>query len=111
MESILESCTLESYAREIHNVNRESETRAVVSAVIRNSRPIPSGAEPTDFERKTRAEGVKFRYVLEKSGESWLLTQVYMYDEVENFLKKDPWRNVYSDVKSPRYPGYVSSFQ
>jgi hypothetical protein len=100
-------CTLEVFAREIQNVNRESETRAVVSAVARNSTSIPAGVEPHDFQRKTRAEGVKFRYVLEKSGESWLLTQVYMYDEGQTYLKKDPWRNIYSDARSPSYPYMV----
>lgn len=81
----------------------ESETRAVVFANIKNTTPIPEGAEPDENEKKYRADGFRFKYVVEKASDGWKISQVFKYRD----YGKDPWENIYQPVDKPRYPAYV----
>lgn len=70
-------CTLDVFQREIDKVDVETETRAVVYATLRNATPIEPGVVPTEKDIKTRAEGEKFKYVLEASDGGWKIVQIF----------------------------------
>lgn len=78
--------------RTIQEVKVESESRAVVIANIRNTTPIPAGAQPDKYDTERREHGELFRYVLEKSGTSWQIAEVYMRDELR--LYGGDWRKI-----------------
>ncbi len=100
-------CILDVFSRDIDEVKTESETRAIVFATIRNATPIPPGAEPDELDKKWRAAGFKYKYLVEKTGGAWKISQVYKYDEGNKYLKKDVWGKVYEPLSGPRYPAYV----
>ena len=102
-----DGCEADVFAREIDEVKTESETRAVVFSTIKNASPIPIGAEADDLDKKWRAAGFKFKYLVEKIGQEWKVTQVYRYDETNRILKKDPWEKLYKGNDKPRVPAYV----
>lgn len=97
-----QACTLESFAREIEEVKIESETRAVVFARIKNITPVPSGAEPTELDKKWRAGGFKYKYVVEKTADGWKVTQAF------GALGDSPdWQKAYQPADKPDYPSFV----
>jgi hypothetical protein len=100
-------CREDRYSREIQEVKTESETRAIVFALVKNTTPIPPGAEPDDLDKGFRRDGFRFKYVLEKSESGWKLSQVFKYEETNKILKKDVWESVYHVRSKPRYPAYV----
>ena len=77
---------LETYERDITDVEVQSQTRAVVHATIRNSTLIPEGAEVSDYDRRARKDGEKYRYVLEKDGDKWMVAEMWHFDSL---LDKD----------------------
>lgn len=74
-----EYCAPETYEREIHEVETESETRAVIFAKIRNVTPIPAGADLSPEDRKNREDGYRYSYLLEKTAEGWKVSAVYRF--------------------------------
>lgn len=101
-------CLEDVYERDIQEVKTESETRAVAFVKIKNITPIPSGAEPDEYDKQYRKDGFRFKYLLEKSSEGWKVSQVYKYDEINfKYLKKDPWEKIYKVDDKPRYPAFV----
>ncbi|HST58147.1 MAG TPA: hypothetical protein VLK84_05660 [Longimicrobium sp.] len=66
----------QQYAREILQVEPQSETRATVLARIRNVTPVPPGAALDPFTARRRAEGDVYRYVFERDSAGWKLVQV-----------------------------------
>ena len=103
----LGDCVQEAFNREIDEVKTESETRAIAFATIRNSTPIPPGAEADELDKKWRTHGFKYKYLLEKSAMAWKVSQVYKYDETNKLLKRDVWEKVYKAPDKPHYPSYV----
>lgn len=69
--------TRESYSREILKVKQESESRAVVTARVRNVTPIPPGAVASEYQATARAEGEVYRYVVEKDATGWKISQIF----------------------------------
>ncbi|MCG3185941.1 MAG: hypothetical protein IOMNBAOH_00483 [Rhodocyclaceae bacterium] len=69
--------TLESFTRDIIDVKVESESRAVIIASIKNSTPIPAGAELSKYQEQSRNEGDKYKYVLEKSQPGWQIAEIW----------------------------------
>ena len=69
--------TLESFIRDIVDVKIESESRAVIIANIKNSTPIPPGAELSKYQEQSRNEGDKYKYVLEKSQPGWQIAEIW----------------------------------
>lgn len=67
---------LETYSREVIKVDNESDTRAVVTARIRNTTPIPPGAEVGEYTAKARREGEVFRYIMERDQAGWKVSQI-----------------------------------
>jgi hypothetical protein len=100
-------CNQEQFSRDIDEVKSESETRAIVFATVRNATPIPAGAEANEYDKKWRETGFKFKYLVEKSGGVWKISQVYKYDESNKYLKRDVWGKVYETSSGPQYPSFV----
>lgn len=78
----------EAFERDIVEVKVESESRAVVLAVIKNVTPIPVGADISAREEKQRREGDRYRYVLEREKEGWKVAEIWERD----ILDRTPWR-------------------
>lgn len=92
----------DSYERKIAKVDVESETRAVVSAVIRNIEPADPGAEMDESDRKAKETGERYRYTLErgKSTDNWKIASIerfpsYARDWQEAYPKPTPSNNRY----------------
>lgn len=97
-------CRVSTYARDIQEVKTESETRAVVFANIKDVSPVPDGAEPDENDKKYRANGFRYKYVLEKTSAGWKISQVFQYRES---MRNDPWLPVYEPFNKPLYPGFI----
>ena len=100
-------CVLDSFSRDIDEVKTESETRAIVYATIRNATAVPPGAEADEQDKKWRTAGFKYKYLVERTNGAWKISQVYKYDEVNKYLKKDVWEKLYELSTGPRYPAFV----
>lgn len=96
-------CNKTTYAREILEVKVETETRAVALAKITNS--TPTTVTPSAGEEKRRAEGEKYKYVIEKVGTDWRIAQVYEYTSY-----KEEWTPQYK-VREDYYPVYITEHQ
>ena len=70
----------ESFSRDIVDVKVESESRAVIVAVIKNSTPIPAGAEVSKFTEQERRDGQRYKYVLEKSSDGWRIAEIWGWE-------------------------------
>lgn len=103
-------CVRDSFERTIDEVRTESETRALVFASIKNVTPVPAGAEPDEYALKSREEGEKFKYLVEKLSGAWKISQVYKHNESARLLKKEVWEKVYEPSK-PYFPSYVPPAQ
>lgn len=66
---------IQTFAREVVEVELQSPTHAVVTAVVRNTSPIPAGATPTEYDIKRRRDGDTIRYILERDSLNWHLSQ------------------------------------
>lgn len=90
---------LETFIRDIVDVKIESESRAVIIASIKNSTPIPAGAELSKLAEQMRSEGDKYKYVLEKSQPGWRIAEIWDYDK---YITTPDWRKtVPGDGKPP----------
>lgn len=101
-------CIPDVFTRDIDEVKTESETRAIVFGTIKNANPVPPGAQADEYDKKWRASGFKFKYLVEKTGGAWKISQVFRYDESSKYLKKDVWGKEYEVPSGPRYPAYVA---
>lgn len=91
-----------SYERKIAKVDIESDTRAVVSAVIKNIEPPEPGAEMDESDKKAKEAGERYRYTLErgKSTDGWKIASIerlpsYARDWQEAYSKPKPSNNQY----------------
>lgn len=87
-------CILKSYKREIIEVKVESDTRAVVLARIKANTPIPQGQHLSEHEAKWREEGLGYKYILEKIGKDWKISQLY---SLESGLREE-WKPFFEDA-------------
>ncbi len=67
----------EVFERDIMQVSVETASRAVILARVRNVSPIPDGVEATARDLKKREDGDPYRYVIEKIGDDWRVTEVW----------------------------------
>lgn len=82
----LSECAPETYDRTISEVKVETESRAIAVAKIRNTTPIPLGAE--DLFKEEREKGSTYRYVFAKVEGLWRLEDVIEvggYSDGESF--------------------------
>ena len=72
----------QTYAREVEAVDTAGASRVLIMTVIRNTTPLPAGASLTHEQQELRAEGQQFRYVLDREGDEWRITQVQQWDDL-----------------------------
>lgn len=90
------------FDRNITKVDIESDTRAIVKAVIKNSTPPDPGAVLDDSDLKARSEGEPFMYTLERkdSSSGWQIARVERFPSYAR-----TWERVFEKPKpsSNRY--------
>ncbi|MFZ6721719.1 hypothetical protein [Undibacterium sp. Ji49W] len=69
--------TPETFTRDIMEVKLESESRAIIIVNMKNSTPIPAGAEIEKIEENYRRNGENYRYVLEKDQQGWKVAEIW----------------------------------
>jgi len=91
-----------SFDRKIAKVEIESDTRAVVTAVIKNSAAPEPGASLDDSDRAAKEAGVRYRYTLERKGanDSWKISAIdnfpsYARDWESAYKAPEPSNNRY----------------
>lgn len=94
----------ETFSRDILEVKIESESRAVVSVVIKNTTPIPEGAVLTEFARELRRNGDRYRYVLENGATGWQVAEIWSLDS-HTGMQKDYPRDTRPSAKILTYEG------
>lgn len=99
-EMVIRPGRSETYSRDIIDVKVESESRAVIIALIKNSTPIPAGAEPTKFDEERRANGDRYRYILERDKASWRVSEIW---DFEGYPTKD-WKKSHPTSGKPYVP-------
>ena len=85
IESLKENkitCPKTVYSREITEIKVETETRAIALAHIKNN--TPSTVAPSSKELEWRAQGERYKYVIEKVGAEWRIAQAYTYSSYKN---------------------------
>lgn len=85
------SDALELFSREILDVKVESESRAVIIAKIKNSTPIPVGAEVSKLQEQSRSEGDKYKYVLEKANFGWQVAEIW---DFKTYTSPSGWSKI-----------------
>ena len=91
---------LEIFSRDLLDVKVESESRAVIIAVIKNSTPIPAGAEMSEFDEERRRDGERYRYILEKNQTGWRASEVWEWSTYPS----DAWKKIKPDDGKPHVP-------
>lgn len=84
------------FDRQIVGVRMESQSRAVVTARVRNITPIPRGAIITERDAAIRRDGERYRYIFEKDSTGWRLQQIQSsssYDGADT-----TWRDLFGAV-------------
>jgi hypothetical protein len=89
---------LETYSRDLLDVKVESESRAVIVAVIKNTTPVPAGAEMPEHAEERRRNGDRYRYVLEKTQTGWRVAEIW---ERETYPRED-WKKSLPRPDKPR---------
>ena len=69
--------SIDTFSRDLIDVKVESESRAVIVVVIKNSTPIPAGAEISKFDEELRRDGERYRYILEKNQTGWRVSEIW----------------------------------
>lgn len=109
LSSRLGNCELTVYNREIKEIKQETDTRAIAFVKITNA--TPSTVDPTPEQKKRRIEGEEYKYLIEKEGAEWKVSQVYEYESSYKYLDlESPWNKAYKEYQ-PSYPVYVFSQQ
>lgn len=97
--SITANMAIEKYSRDIVQANVETESRAVVVAIIKNITPLPADAVLSKYQIKARDEGSRIKYVLEKNASNWQISEAWVWDEYSNgFRKSRPDNSTYYPV-------------
>jgi hypothetical protein len=79
----------DSYSREISEVKIESESRAVITTVIKNTSPLPEGAEMDARSLNERIQGERYRYVMGHHKSGWRVSEVYSWQSYSSSWRKD----------------------
>lgn len=87
------------FSREILEVKVESETRAIVFAHVKNVTVPDPRSVPSEFDLKRRDEGVKSKYLLEKTAAGWRVAQVYESNRYKLKASEPDWNAIYTDTK------------
>ena len=82
----------QTFARAVEAVDSAGPGRAYVSVRIRNTTPVPAGATLTHEQEELRTDGQEFRYLLEREGDVWRITQVQRWSDLG-----DGWQDLLTD--------------
>jgi hypothetical protein len=72
----------QTYAREVEAVDLAGPSRALVMVIIHNTTPLPEGTLLTHEQEELRTEGQQFRYILDRDGDAWRITQVQQWSDL-----------------------------
>ncbi len=92
----------ETFTRDLIDVKVESESRAVIVVVIKNSTPIPAGGEMSTYTEKSRRDGDRYRYILERGQSGWRVSEIW---EWSTYQPANDWKKKWPDDGKP----YVAS--
>jgi len=85
------SCFETIMSREITEVVKQTELKALVLATVRNATPPTPGYRMTDREKQRKAQGERVAYSLERKDASspWRIADLHMYEKFCPGLKND----------------------
>jgi len=64
---------------------------------VKNSTVMPEGIVISDSDKKSRDNGEKYKYILEKEASGWKVAQVYEYSQYHASISGgDPWEKVFA---------------
>ncbi|MBC3254402.1 hypothetical protein HU733_02760 [Pseudomonas paralactis] len=96
------SYKISAFDRQITKVEVQSETRAIVTAQIKNISPPEEGAVLTAEDKKAKDTGIPFQYLLERQDtkNGWQITKIssfssYAKDWQDIYPKPEPSNNRY----------------
>lgn len=72
----------QTYARQVEAVDTAGPSRALVMVLIHNTTPIAAGTPLTNEQLELRNDGQQFRYVLDREGDAWRITQIQLWDDL-----------------------------
>lgn len=101
-----DTAPIDAFSRDLIDVKVESESRAVIVVVIKNSTPIPAGAEVSKFDEERRRDGERYRYILEKNQAGWRVSEIWEWSKYPSAeWKKTQPRDGKPNVPSLTYDG------
>ncbi|RRV49589.1 hypothetical protein [Pseudomonas sp. p106] len=96
------STVTDRYERKIESVDVQSDTRAIVTALIKNTTPPDPGASLDSEEQANKEKGYAFKYLLERSdaNSGWSISQVskmafYSRSWDDVYKKPKPYNHIY----------------
>lgn len=93
---------MEKFSRDIEDIKVETESRAVIVAILKNITPIPVGAEVSKYDEERRREGERVRYVMEKDQTGWRVAEIWQWVD----YPKPNWKKSHPSEDKP----HVASF-
>jgi hypothetical protein len=93
----------DTFQRDVIEVKVESDTRAVILTNIRNTTPIPPGAEASRSQLQERETGNRYRYVMDKDKDGWKVAEIWDWDD---YITKG-WRKRQPDDGKPLFPSWT----
>lgn len=72
----------QTYRREVEAVDMAGPSRALIMVVIHNTTPLAPDARLTHEQEELRSEGQQFRYVLDRDGDAWRITQIQQWSDL-----------------------------
>ena len=94
----------ETFSRDILEVKVETGSRAVVIAVLKNTTPIPQGAQVDESDERWRRDGFRYKYVLLKDDVGWRVAEIW---EWEPYQPHPDWRKRIPLDTNPGVPSRV----
>ncbi|MDR0274126.1 MAG: hypothetical protein LBI48_02060 [Burkholderiaceae bacterium] len=94
----------ETFSRDIIKVDVESESRAVIFVVIRNTTAIPTGVKPSDDEEKRRRDGERYKYVVERDKTDWKVSEIW---EWSKYFPENDWKKTLPSDRTSYTPSYT----
>lgn len=94
------SRVFETFSRDILEVKVESDSRALAIALIKNTTPIPNGAEMRGYDEERRRDGERYKYVLQKNADGWRVDEIWKWDT----FPSPNWRKVHPGEGKPSVP-------
>jgi hypothetical protein len=90
----------QTYRREVEAVDMAGPSRALIMVVIHNTTPLLQGTMLTHEQEELRNEGQQFRYVLERDGDAWRITQIQQWSDLGS-----GWQDLFVDgMTLPVFP-------